>query len=139
MFSVLLASKPLFKYNLVNKSELYGYATCVPYTTVKTSSEITKLLKMKSGDGENAPEVDFFLLSDVCAEDKELRMHLQLSKLEHVLAVQEKERNNVEFKRACFFCRMEFEGSHSKLLDHMAFDHNFRFVMLKMHLPYFLI
>jgi hypothetical protein len=23
---------------------------------------------------------------------------------------------------------MEFEGSHSKLLDHMAFDHNFRFV-----------
>ena len=102
--------------------------------TVKTSSEITKLLKMKSGDGENDPEVDFFLLSDVCAEDKELRMHLQLSKLEHVLAVQEKERNNVEFKRACFFCRMEFEGSHSKLLDHMAFDHNFRFVMLKMHL-----
>ena len=89
---------------------------------------------MKSGDGENDPEVDFFLLSDVCAEDKELRMHLQLSKLEHVLAVQEKERNNAEFKRACFFCRMEFEGSHSKLLDHMAFDHNFRFVMLKMHL-----
>ena len=83
---------------------------------------------MKSGDGENDPEVDFFLLSDACAEDKELRMHLQLSKLEHVLAVQEKERNNAEFKRACFFCRMEFEGSHSKLLDHMAFDHNFRFV-----------
>ena len=95
---------------------------------MKTSSEITKLLKMKSGDGENDPEVDFFLLSDACAEDKELRMHLQLSKLEHVLAVQEKERNNAEFKRACFFCRMEFEGSHSKLLDHMAFDHNFRFV-----------
>ena len=83
---------------------------------------------MKSGDGENDPEEDFFLLSDVCTEDKELRMHLQLSKLEHVLAVQEKERNNAEFKRACFFCRMEFEGSHSKLLDHMAFDHNFRFV-----------
>ena len=61
-------------------------------------------------------------------EDKELRMHLQLMKLEHVLDVQENERNNTEFKRNCFFCRMEFEGSHSKLLDHMAFDHNFRFV-----------
>jgi len=95
------------------------------FVQAKVVTDFCKIVKMKSGDGENDPEVDFFLLSDVCAEDKELRMHLQLAKLEHVLAVQEKERNNAEFKRACFFCRMEFEGSHSKLLDHMAFDHNF--------------
>ena len=29
------------------------------------------------------------------------------------------------FKRSCFFCRTIFEGSYAKLLDHMAFDHNF--------------
>lgn len=70
-------------------------------------------------------EKDYFLLSDLLPEDKELRKHLQLKKLEHVLQVHEKERNDLEFKRNCFFCRLAFEGCHSKLLDHMAFDHNF--------------
>lgn len=80
-------------------------------------------VKMKMEDADN--EADYFLLSDILPEDKELRMHLQHKKLEHVLEVHEKERNNADFKRNCFFCRTEFEGSHSKLLDHMAFDHNF--------------
>jgi len=96
------------------------------FVQAKVVTDYCKVVKMKSGENEgDAIEQDYFLLSDLCTEDKELRMHLQLLKLEHVLAVQEKERNNSEFKRSCFFCRQEFEGSHSKLLDHMTFDHNF--------------
>ena len=75
-------------------------------------------------EGEEV-EKDYFLLSDNLTEDKELRMHLQLKRLEHVVEVQEKERNNVNFRRNCFFCRSIFDGNYAKLLDHMAFDHNF--------------
>ena len=96
------------------------------FVKAKVVTDYCKAVKMKSGEGEDATEEDFFVLSDKVAEDKELRMHLQLMKLEHVLDIQEIERNNSEFKRNCFFCRTVFEGSHSKLLDHMAFDHNFR-------------
>jgi len=95
------------------------------FVQAKVVTDYCKAVKMKSGEGQDAIEEDFFVLSDAVPEDKELRMHLQLMKLEHVLEIQENERNNAEFKRNCFFCRMEFEGSHSKLLDHMAFDHNF--------------
>ena len=65
-------------------------------------------LKMKM-EGEDV-EKDYFLLSDILPQDKELRMHLQLKKLEHVLDVHEKERNNVDFKRTCFFCRTAFKA-----------------------------
>lgn len=81
-------------------------------------------MKMKL-EGEGEEEKDFYFLSDILSEDKELRIHLQMRKLEHVLEVQEKERKDTDFERSCFFCRTHFKGSHSKLLDHMAFDHNF--------------
>ena len=94
------------------------------FVQAKLVTDYCKVVRMKNE--ETGAEEDFYLLSDSKTEDKELRMHLQLAKLEHVLEVQENERNNAKFKRECFFCRTEFEGSHSKLLDHMAFDHNFR-------------
>lgn len=77
-------------------------------------------------EGEDC-EQDYFLLSDNLTEDKELRLHLQLKRLEHVVEVQEKERNNANFRRNCFFCRTVFDGNQAQaqLLDHMAFDHNF--------------
>ena len=75
-------------------------------------------------EGEES-EQDYFFLSDLLTEDKELRMHLQWKRLEHVLQVQEKERNNSSFKRSCFFCRTVFEGSSAKLLNDMCYDHNF--------------
>ena len=52
---------------------------------MKTPSEITKLLKIKSGDGENDPEEDFFLLSDVCTEDKELRLVFSINLTESLV------------------------------------------------------
>ncbi len=88
---------------------------------VVTNHCITMKMRMEGDESET----DYFFLSDVQGEDKELRMHLQMKKLEHVLEVQERERRDTSFKKSCFFCRTVFEGSHSKLLDHMAFDHHF--------------
>ena len=77
------------------------------------------------GGEESDSSRDIYVLSDRLTEDKELRMHLQWKRLENVLQVQEKERNNNSFKRSCFFCRTVFEGSSAKLLNHMCYDHNF--------------
>lgn len=69
----------------------------------------------------------FYFLSDVILEDKELRIHLQLRKLDQVLGVQESERRDPSFSRTCLFCRGTFDGSgaYLDLFNHMAFDHNF--------------
>ena len=93
------------------------------FNQAKVVTDYCSIVKMKLEDEDG--EKDFFLLSDLLTEDKELRMHLQMKKLEHVLEIQERERNNTAFKRNCFFCRSTFEGGPSKLLDHMTFDHNF--------------
>ena len=54
------------------------------------------ILKVKEGDTEGDQELQsedvvpgpYFFLSDVLMEDKELRLHLQMNKLQHVLDVQ---------------------------------------------------
>jgi len=90
-------------------------------------TDYTSVLKMppQAGGEESDSSRDIYVLSDRLTEDKELRMHLQWKRLENVLQVQEKERNNNSFKRSCFFCRTVFEGSSAKLLNHMCYDHNF--------------
>ena len=41
---------------------------------------------------------------------QELRTELQMKKLQHVIDVQESERNNYsEFNRCCLFCRTNFQ------------------------------
>lgn len=69
-------------------------------------------------------EVDFYFLNDSNSEDRELRMQLQMKRLENVLEVQENERKLTNFNRSCLFCRSEF-SKVKNLFDHMAFDHNF--------------
>lgn len=90
------------------------------FCSVVTASVSSK----EKGTGVNAKEKDFLLLSDALQEDKDLRMHLQLKRLEDVLNIQEKERNDVNFERGCLFCRKTF-NSASRLLNHMNSDHNF--------------
>ncbi len=68
---------------------------------------ITALSKNENGRRRHWERL---LLSNILPEDKELRMHLHLKKLEHVLDVHEKERNNVDFKHTCFFCRTAFKA-----------------------------
>ena len=75
-------------------------------------------------DGGGMEEREFSFLSDVLAEDKELRKQLQMDRLEQVLRVQEQERRDENFNRSCLFCRQTYTSS-SELFDHMAFDHNF--------------
>lgn len=50
----------------------------------------------------------YYLLSTVLKEDKKLRHKL---KLENALKVQEIERSDESYKRACLFCKLQFEGS----------------------------
>jgi len=73
---------------------------------------------------EESEEREFLFLSDVLAEDKELRKQLQMDRLEFVLEVQEEERRSDQFSRGCLFCRQEYTSA-ADLLSHMAFDHNF--------------
>ena len=81
--------------------------------------------KVTSKDSKEEKEVDFFMLSDVHREDRELRLLLQRRRLEEILDYHRLEREDKSFKRDCLFCRTTFEGDFSKLLNHMAFDHNF--------------
>ena len=77
-----------------------------------------------SDSEQGSEEREFLFLSDVLAEDKELRKQLQMDRLEFVLEVQEEERRNDQFNRGCLFCRQEYTSA-ADLLSHMAFDHNF--------------
>jgi len=89
-------------------------------------------MKVKEGDTEGDQELEsddvvpgpYFFLSDVLMEDKELRLLLQMNKLQHVLDVQERERNSTDFERSCLFCRSMFQSAKD-LFNHMAFNHNF--------------
>jgi len=89
------------------------------FCSVLTSKVISKDSK------EEEKEVDFHMLSDVLREDRELRILLQRRRLEEILDYHRIEREDKSFKRDCLFCRTTFEGDFSKLLNHMAFDHNF--------------
>ena len=67
---------------------------------------------------------DFSLLSDIVPEDKELRQKLQRERLDQVLKIHQQDNSNDNFSRICLFCKQVYT-QHSKLFDHMAFDHNF--------------
>ncbi|KAL5015294.1 hypothetical protein ScPMuIL_009564 [Solemya velum] len=68
---------------------------------------------------------EYYLLSDMAPEDKELRQFLQKRKLEKILSVQQTERDDTTFSKSCLFCRQHFTGNRSLLFDHMAEDHGF--------------
>lgn len=85
-------------------------------------SILTSKVKQK---GEPEKDVDFFMLSDLLQEDRELRIQLQQRRLEDVLEFHRKERQDASFKRDCLFCRTTYEGDYAAYLNHLAFDHNF--------------
>lgn len=103
--------------NKFSQRPLTEYCTVMNTETVTSDDEANKEAKPRQ----------FYFLSDMLHEDKELRIHLQLRKLDQVLGVQESERRDPAFSRTCLFCRMTFEGSgeYLTLFNHMAFDHNF--------------
>lgn len=86
-------------------------------------SKYCTVMKAKRETDEDQKK-EFYFLSDVLPEDKELRQHLQIKKLQHVLKVQETEREDPDFHRSCLFCR-SMSKSAKDLFNHMAFSHNF--------------
>jgi len=94
------------------------------FRTCLVSAYCTTMKAEVTEPGMEGQLQEFNFLSDIVPEDKELRRKLQMDKLEHVLAVQETERNDLSFSRGCLFCRQVFI-KHKLLFDHMAFDHNF--------------
>ncbi len=103
------------------KKKLVSTPICEFASTVK-ASVTEKGLEAKKN---NVEEKEFFMLSDVLTEDKELRLHLQRKLLEDVLRQQQREREDKTFKRGCLFCRTEFEGWYGHLLNHLQKNHNF--------------
>lgn len=97
------------------------FRTC-PLTAYCTTMRAEVALDRKE---VKSKEEEFFFLSDIVPEDKELRMQLQRERLDQVLAVQETERNDATFNRGCLFCRKNFSEKYCELFNHMAFDHNF--------------
>lgn len=67
----------------------------------------------------------YYLLSDVLPEDKQLREFLQKRKLECALEQQQLERDDSSFSRGCLFCREHFTGNRALMFNHMAESHSF--------------
>eukprot|EP00096_Caligus_rogercresseyi_P008554 TRINITY_DN2755_c0_g1_i1.p1 TRINITY_DN2755_c0_g1~~TRINITY_DN2755_c0_g1_i1.p1 ORF type:complete len:491 (-),score=171.02 TRINITY_DN2755_c0_g1_i1:16-1488(-) len=76
-------------------------------------------------DGKKKITKTFHFLNDTNPEDRELRVQLQMRRLEAVLEVREKERQSKDFNRGCLFCRLSFSEDPKALFDHMALNHNF--------------
>ncbi|KAG5887309.1 hypothetical protein JTB14_006453 [Gonioctena quinquepunctata] len=63
----------------------------------------------------------YFLMSNLLKEDKALRHKLCL---EYALKVQEFERNDESYIKPCLFCKLIFEGTRLKYLEHLSNSHN---------------
>ncbi|XP_063401923.1 zinc finger protein 277-like isoform X2 [Mytilus trossulus] len=87
--------------------------------------DFCSIILTNSGDKDEGPKDQYYLLSDVLSEDKSLRNFLQKKTLEDVLSIQQKERDNSLPARDCLFCREKLEGNRALLFDHMAHDHGF--------------
>jgi len=112
------SSRPMTEYCITIKAPVRDTESPLRLTM---SSELAENSQQLKEEGEIR---EFFMLSDVIPEDKQLRLQLQMDRLERVLRIHEEENNSTEFHRTCLFCRQEFDR-HADLFDHMAFDHNF--------------
>jgi Zn ribbon nucleic-acid-binding protein len=76
-------------------------------------------------DGTKSLNEEYFLLSDVLPEDKELRSNLQQNKLENLLQRHQFEREDKNYERECLFCRFVSIGTRVNYLNHLYEKHNF--------------
>uniref|UniRef100_A0A1B6FTR1 C2H2-type domain-containing protein n=1 Tax=Cuerna arida TaxID=1464854 RepID=A0A1B6FTR1_9HEMI len=75
-------------------------------------------------DNEILKNQEYFLLSDVLPEDRQLRKGLQQQRLEWALEQQKSEREDRNFSRGCLFCLAHITGTRAQYLDHLAEQHN---------------
>ncbi|VVC95656.1 unnamed protein product, partial [Leptidea sinapis] len=76
-------------------------------------------------DGTKSKNEEYFLLSDVLPEDKELRLNLRQSKLESLLERHAYEREDKNYTKECLFCRYTSVGTRAMYLNHLYEKHNF--------------
>lgn len=85
----------------------------------------TTMLLDSKPDGTKSKNEEYFLLSDVLPEDKELRTNLQQTKLEKLLERQQFEREDKSYIRECLFCRHMSTTTRGDYLNHLYEKHNF--------------
>ncbi|XP_045500614.1 zinc finger protein 277-like [Colias croceus] len=85
----------------------------------------TTMLLDKKPDGTKSKDEEYFLLSDVLPEDKELRSNLRQTKLEKLLERHAFEREDKNYSKECLFCRYVSIGTRASYLNHLFEKHNF--------------
>ncbi|KAK0418962.1 hypothetical protein QR680_013875 [Steinernema hermaphroditum] len=66
----------------------------------------------------------YYFMSEKLEEDNQLRQHLAMRRLEEALACQQREREDVDFKMQCIFCRYTARDNRSKLIHHLYMIHH---------------
>lgn len=85
----------------------------------------TTMLLDNKPDGTKSKNEEYYLLSDVLPEDKELRTNLQQTKLENLLERHQFEREDKTYVRECLFCRYVSTTTRASYLNHLYEKHNF--------------
>ncbi|KAJ8712492.1 hypothetical protein PYW07_005334 [Mythimna separata] len=85
----------------------------------------TTMLLDSKPDGTKSKNEEYYLLSDVLPEDKELRANLQQTRLEKLLERHQFEREDKNYVRECLFCRNISTTTRASYLNHLYEKHNF--------------
>ncbi|XP_063386576.1 zinc finger protein 277 [Cydia fagiglandana] len=85
----------------------------------------TTMLLDSKPDGTKSKDEQYYLLSDVLPEDKELRSNLQQTKLEKLLQRHQFEREDKNYEKECLFCRHVSKDTRAVYLNHLFEKHNF--------------
>ncbi|XP_072944777.1 zinc finger protein 277 [Epargyreus clarus] len=85
----------------------------------------TTMLLDNKPDGTKSKNEEYFLLSDVLPEDKELRANLVQTKLEKLLELHAFEREDKNYIKECIFCRYISNTTRANYLSHLYEKHNF--------------
>ncbi|BES98453.1 Zinc finger protein [Nesidiocoris tenuis] len=84
----------------------------------------TTILVDVKKDGVLMKDQNFFLLSDVVKEDKEIREKIKQDRLETVLQQQIAERDDYTYTHGCLFCRQDVGPTRAEYLTHLSTQHN---------------
>ncbi|XP_014371254.2 zinc finger protein 277 [Papilio machaon] len=85
----------------------------------------TTMLLDSKPDGTQSKDEEYYLLSDVHPEDKELRSNLLQKRLEKLLEIHAFEREDTNYERECLFCRCQSNTTRASYLNHLFEKHNF--------------
>ncbi|XP_062516632.1 zinc finger protein 277-like [Corticium candelabrum] len=88
-------------------------------------TDFASVIRTNTNPNDGAPQEDFFFLCDALPEDKVLRERLKRRRLEFLLDMQQKERQDRNFLQECIFCSKQCTRK-DELFSHMVDAHAFR-------------